>query len=70
MNPTKKSLPISSRDAADYRDLNKRTNKEVRKDIRKYEMKAIEYKILDNANMRVLKSKFFPGKHKIIKMKN
>lgn len=60
----------TSRDSAHYRELNKRIHKEVRKDIRNYNTKMIKNAIEDNANMRVLRSKLSPGKHKITKMKD
>lgn len=42
----------------------------MRKDIRSYNTKMIENAIEDNANMRVLRSKLSPGRHKITKMRD
>lgn len=60
----------TSRDALNYRELNKRIHREVRKDIRVYNTKTIKNVIEDNVNMEVLRSKLSSGKHIITKMKN
>lgn len=58
------------RDTVEYRELNRRIGKWVRRDIRACSTRIVEEIIKENAGMKVLRSKLSPGRQRIIKLKD